>query len=263
MDLYIPPHLRNQKFNQPSQHTTLSLNLNKRYNNTHYQLNKNNLTKMPLCNNKQIDNDEAYLNIYKFNKNYLHDIINKNISYDSLNYNIPTKTKKVYEDNIVYTTYTPKLKGNFNIDKDIFNFNVNISKLDSNKIKINYHPNENYYQIIINQNVYTTKNKLFVDIIENTIYINQSSTIQKHAEKITNSIKENVCQQTNSLKNQTPLMFAIYIGNYEYTKKLLNNIKILDKDANNVMYYYINSLNKKPEIKNLIYNFTRYPNYIY
>ena len=208
--------------------------------------------------NKQIINktESKPLKIYKFDENYLsNNTINKQYNISVYNYSPQTKTSSYI------------LKNSHNIDDNIFNFKEdNIFNYKLNDIVVTKLSDNDYYIININNTIYYTKNMIFVNIILNTI-ANAQSDKDESTIKIINETKSciinNKDKQINTLINQTPLMFAIYLGNYECTKILLNNIKTLDKNNNDVMYYYNSSLNKNIKIKELISNFIYYPDIIY
>lgn len=231
---YVPPYKRNDNIESDK-------DLN----------NKNN-------EDKQIINktESKPLKIYKFNENYLsNNTINKQYNISAYNYSFQTKTSSYI------------LKNSHNIDDNIFNFKEdNIFNYKLNDIAITKLSDNDYYIININNTIYYTKHMIFVNILLNTIANAQSdkdeSTI-KIINETRNYIINNKDKQINTLINQTPLMFAIYLGNYECTKILLNNIKTLDKNNNDVMYYYNSSLNKNIKIKELISNFIYYPDIIY
>ena len=207
---------------------------------------------------KQIINksESKPLKIYKFDENYLsNNTINKQYNISVYNYSFQTKTSSYI------------LKNSHNIDDNIFNFKEdNISNYKLNDIVVTKLSDNDYYIININNTIYYTKNMIFVNIILNTIanaQTNKDESTIKIIDETKSCIINNKDKQINTLNNQTPLMFAIYLGNYECTKILLNNIKTLDKNNNDVMYYYNSSLNKNIKIKELISNFIYYPDIIY
>ena len=255
INYYIPPYKRNTSSNDADKDD------NKDQDNHQDLINKddNNKDNNQDNNKDLIDNSETKpLKIYKFNNTYLSNyIINK--QYNISAYNCPSQIK----------TNSYILKNNHNIDDNIFNFKEDIMSNKLNDIIITKLSNNNYYIINIKNSLntnYYTKHKIFVDIILNTI-ANTQSNKDESIIKIINETKEyiinNKDKQLNTLINQTPLMFAIYLGNYECTKILLNSIKTLDKNNNDVMYYYNSSLNKNIKIKELISNFIYYPDIIY
>ena len=72
----------------------------------------------------------------------------------------------------------------------------------------------------------------------------------------------------NSYKKQTPLMLAVYLGNFKCAKIFINNINKLDKEENNTMIYYLKSLNtlgedERIKIKDLLTEYIKYPDYIW
>lgn len=72
----------------------------------------------------------------------------------------------------------------------------------------------------------------------------------------------------NSYKKQTPLMLAVYLGNFECAEIFINNINKLDKEGNNTMFYYLKSLNtlgedERIKIKDLLTKYIKYPDYIW
>ena len=223
---YVPPYKRNDDIESDK-------DLN----------NKNN-------EDKQIINKTEIkpLKIYKFDENYLsNNTINKQYNITTYNYSSQTKTSSYI------------LKNSHNIDDNIFNFKEdNISNYKLNDIAITKLSDNDYYIININNTIYYTKHMIFVNIILNTI-----ANAQSDKDETKNYIINNKDKQINTLINQTPLMFSIYLGNYECTKILLNSIKTLDKNNNDVMYYYNSSLNKNIKIKELISNFIYYPDIIY
>lgn len=207
---------------------------------------------------KQIINktESKPLKIYKFDENYLsNNTINKQYNISAYNYSSQTKTGSYI------------LKNSHNIDDNIFNFKEdNISNYKLNDIVVTKLSDNDYYIININNTIYYTKNMIFVNIILNTIanaQLDKDESTIKIINETRNYIINNKDKQINTLINQTPLMFAIYLGNYVCTKILLNNIKTLDKNNNDVMYYYNSSLNKNIKIKELISNFIYYPDIIY
>lgn len=207
---------------------------------------------------KQIINktESKPLKIYKFDENYLsNNTINKQYNISAYNYSSQTKTNSYI------------LKNSHNIDDNIFNFKEdNISNYKLNDIVVTKLSDNDYYIININNTIYYTKNMIFVNIILNTIanaQLDKDESTIKIINETRNYIINNKDKQINTLINQTPLMFAIYLGNYVCTKILLNNIKTLDKNNNDVMYYYNSSLNKNIKIKELISNFIYYPDIIY
>lgn len=207
---------------------------------------------------KQIINktESKPLKIYKFDENYLsNNTISKQYNISAYNYSFQTKTSSYI------------LKNNHNIDDNIFNFKEdNIFNYKLNDIVVTKLSDNDYYIININNTIYYTKNMIFVNIILNTIanaQTNKDESTIKIIDETKSCIINNKDKQINTLINQTPLMFAIYLGNYECTKILLNNIKTLDKNNNDVMYYYNSSLNKNIKIKELISNFIYYPDIIY
>lgn len=207
---------------------------------------------------KQIINktESKPLKIYKFDENYLsNNTINKQYNISAYNYSSQTKTSSYI------------LKNSHNIDDNIFNFKEdNISNYKLNDIVVTKLSDNDYYIININNTIYYTKNMIFVNIILNTIanaQLDKDESTIKIINETRNYIINNKDKQINTLINQTPLMFAIYLGNYVCTKILLNNIKTLDKNNNDVMYYYNSSLNKNIKIKELISNFIYYPDIIY
>ena len=208
--------------------------------------------------NKQIINktESKPLKIYKFDENYLsNNTINKQYNISTYNYSFQTKTSSYI------------LKNSHNIDDNIFNFKEdNISNYKLNDIAITKLSDDDYYIININNTIYYTKHMIFVNIILNTIanaQLDKDESTIKIINETRNYIINNKDKQINTLINQTSLMFAIYLGNYECTKILLNSIKTLDKNNNDVMYYYNSSLNKNIKIKELISNFIYYPDIIY
>ena len=208
--------------------------------------------------NKQIINktESKPLKIYKFDENYLsNNTINKQYNISTYNYSFQTKTSSYI------------LKNSHNIDDNIFNFKEdNISNYKLNDIAITKLSDNDYYIININNTIYYTKHMIFVNIILNTIanaQLDKDESTIKIINETRNYIINNKDKQINTLINQTSLMFAIYLGNYECTKILLNSIKTLDKNNNDVMYYYNSSLNKNIKIKELISNFIYYPDIIY
>lgn len=231
---YVPPYKRNDN-------TESDKDLN----------NKNN-------EDKQIINktESKPLKIYKFDENYLsNNTINKQYNISTYNYSSQTKTSSYI------------LKNSHNIDDNIFNFKEdNITNYKLNDIAITKLSDNDYYIININNTIYYTKHMIFVNIILNTIanaQLDKDESTIKIINETRNYIINNKDKQINTLINQTSLMFAIYLGNYECTKILLNNIKTLDKNNNDVMYYYNSSLNKNIKIKELISNFIYYPDIIY
>ena len=208
--------------------------------------------------NKQIINktESKPLKIYKFDENYLsNNTINKQYNISTYNYSFQTKTSSYI------------LKNSHNIDDNIFNFKEdNISNYKLNDIAITKLSDNDYYIININNTIYYTKHMIFVNIILNTIanaQLDKDESTIKIINETRNYIINNKDKQINTLIKQTSLMFAIYLGNYECTKILLNSIKTLDKNNNDVMYYYNSSLNKNIKIKELISNFIYYPDIIY
>ena len=183
--------------------------------------------------NKQIINktESKPLKIYKFDENYLsNNTINKQYNISTYNYSFQTKTSSYI------------LKNSHNIDDNIFNFKEdNISNYKLNDIAITKLSDNDYYIININNTIYYTKHMIFVNIILNTIanaQLDKDESTIKIINETRNYIINNKDKQINTLINQTSLMFAIYLGNYECTKILLNSIKTLDKNNNDVMYYY-------------------------
>lgn len=72
----------------------------------------------------------------------------------------------------------------------------------------------------------------------------------------------------NSYEKQTPLMLAVYLGNFECAEIFINNINKLDNKGNNTMFYYLKSLNtlgedERIKIKDLLTKYIKYPDYIW
>lgn len=72
----------------------------------------------------------------------------------------------------------------------------------------------------------------------------------------------------SSFKDQTPLMLAVYLGNFECAQIFINNINKLDDEGNNAMFYYLKSLNtlgeeERIKIRDLLTKYIKYPDYIY